>query len=89
MCFQRESKFHLTPTVKLIQLQNQTKVDSEIAREMVSRMKYVTEAKSDCSKAREIKEYAEVLRRVRGGNTLTILSPSEEEQAELEDCSLK
>nr|GEY45279.1 hypothetical protein [Tanacetum cinerariifolium] len=35
------------------------------------------------------KEYAEVLRRVRGGNTLTILSPFEEEQAELKDCSLK
>nr|GEU54134.1 zinc finger, CCHC-type [Tanacetum cinerariifolium] len=34
-------------------------------------------------------EYAEVLRRVRGGNTLTILSPSEEEQVELKDCSLK
>nr|GEV51915.1 RNA-directed DNA polymerase, eukaryota, reverse transcriptase zinc-binding domain protein [Tanacetum cinerariifolium] len=34
-------------------------------------------------------EYAEVLRRVGGGNTLTILSPSEEEQAELKDCSLK
>ncbi|GJZ98951.1 hypothetical protein Tco_0671502 [Tanacetum coccineum] len=29
-------------------------------------------------------EYAEVLRRVRGGNTLTILSPFGEEQAELE-----
>ncbi|GKE49839.1 retrovirus-related pol polyprotein from transposon TNT 1-94 [Tanacetum coccineum] len=29
------------------------------------------------------KEYAEVLRRVRGGNTLTILLPFEEEQAEL------
>nr|GEV51079.1 hypothetical protein [Tanacetum cinerariifolium] len=35
------------------------------------------------------KEYAEVLRRVRGGNTLTIQSPFEEEQSELEDCSLK
>nr|GEY67168.1 ribonuclease H-like domain-containing protein [Tanacetum cinerariifolium] len=34
------------------------------------------------------KEYAEVLSRVRGGNTLTIQSPFEEEQAELEDCSL-
>ncbi|GJW42614.1 hypothetical protein Tco_0071413 [Tanacetum coccineum] len=35
------------------------------------------------------KEYAEVLRRVRGGNTLTILLPFEEEQTELKDCSLK
>nr|GEV44539.1 hypothetical protein [Tanacetum cinerariifolium] len=35
------------------------------------------------------KEYVEVLRRVRGGNTLIILSPFEEEQAELKDCSLK
>nr|GEU30953.1 retrovirus-related Pol polyprotein from transposon TNT 1-94 [Tanacetum cinerariifolium] len=35
------------------------------------------------------KEYAEVLRRVRDGNTLTILSSFKEEQAELKDCSLK
>nr|GEX44230.1 uncharacterized mitochondrial protein AtMg00810-like [Tanacetum cinerariifolium] len=35
----------------------------------------------------EKKEYARVLRRVRGGNTLTILS--EEEQVELKDYSLK
>nr|GEU66470.1 retrovirus-related Pol polyprotein from transposon TNT 1-94 [Tanacetum cinerariifolium] len=34
-------------------------------------------------------ECDEVLRIVRGGNTLTILSPSEEEQAELKDYSLK
>nr|GEW90362.1 hypothetical protein [Tanacetum cinerariifolium] len=53
-------------------------------------------ARSDCIKTREIveknldnKEYAEVLSRVRGGNTLTIQSPFEEEQAELKDCSLK
>nr|GEU53190.1 hypothetical protein [Tanacetum cinerariifolium] len=73
--FQRESEFHLTPTVELIRLQNQIKVDSEIAKEMVSRMNY--------------KEYDEVVRRVRCVNTLTILSPFEEEQAELKDCSLK
>nr|GEY40939.1 hypothetical protein [Tanacetum cinerariifolium] len=54
--FQRESEFYLTPTVELIRLQNQIKVDSEIAREMVSRMNYVIEARSDCSKAREIVE---------------------------------
>nr|GEU75700.1 hypothetical protein [Tanacetum cinerariifolium] len=54
------------------------------------------EARSDYIKAREIveknldnKEYAEVLRRVRGGNTLTIISPFEEEQSKLKDCSLK
>nr|GEW97858.1 hypothetical protein [Tanacetum cinerariifolium] len=54
--FQRESEFHLTPTVELIRLQNKIKVDSEIAREMVSRMNYVIEARSDCLKAREIVE---------------------------------
>nr|GEX55582.1 hypothetical protein [Tanacetum cinerariifolium] len=54
--FQRESEFHLNPTVELIRLQNQIKVDSEIAREMVSRINYVIEARSDCLKAREIIE---------------------------------
>ncbi|GKB09253.1 hypothetical protein Tco_0837565 [Tanacetum coccineum] len=34
------------------------------------------------------RELVKVLRRVRGGNTLTIMLPSEEEQAELKDCSL-
>nr|GEV05266.1 hypothetical protein [Tanacetum cinerariifolium] len=65
-------------------LENQIKVDSEIAREMVSRMNYLR-----WISAGMYKEYAEVLRRVRGGNTLTIISSSEEEQAELKDCSLK
>nr|GEY13594.1 retrovirus-related Pol polyprotein from transposon TNT 1-94 [Tanacetum cinerariifolium] len=54
--FQSESEFHLTPTVELIRLQNQIKVDSEISREMVSRMNYVKEARSDYLKAREIVE---------------------------------
>nr|GEU65471.1 hypothetical protein [Tanacetum cinerariifolium] len=54
--FQREMEFHLTPTVELIRLQNQIKVDSKIAREMVSKMNYVIEAMSDCIKAREIVE---------------------------------
>ncbi|GJU03677.1 hypothetical protein Tco_0517528 [Tanacetum coccineum] len=44
---------------------------------------------SECEASESnVSEYAEVLRRVRGGNTLTILLPSEEEQAELKDCSL-
>ncbi|GJW42784.1 hypothetical protein Tco_0071583 [Tanacetum coccineum] len=73
--FQRESKFHLAPTTELIRLQNQIKVDSEVAEEMFRKMIYIIE-----------KEYAEVLRRVRDGNTLTILLPFEEEQAELKDC---
>nr|GEV60096.1 retrovirus-related Pol polyprotein from transposon TNT 1-94 [Tanacetum cinerariifolium] len=54
--FQSESEFHLTPTIELIQLQNQIKVDSEIAMEMVLRMNYVKEARSDYLKAREIVE---------------------------------
>ncbi|GJY75394.1 hypothetical protein Tco_0480510 [Tanacetum coccineum] len=85
---QRESKFYLTPTVELICIQNQIKVNSEIASEMCRSMNYVIEARDDCIEARKIKEYVEVLRRVRGGNTLTILIPFEEEQAELKDCSL-
>ncbi|GKC59297.1 retrovirus-related pol polyprotein from transposon TNT 1-94 [Tanacetum coccineum] len=52
--FQRESEFHLTPTTELIRLQRQIKVYSKIAKEMFSRMNYVIEARSDCSKAREI-----------------------------------
>ncbi|GJZ22616.1 hypothetical protein Tco_0559655 [Tanacetum coccineum] len=32
--FQRESEFHLTPTIKLIRLQRQIKVDSQIAKEI-------------------------------------------------------
>ncbi|GKE63607.1 hypothetical protein Tco_1513974 [Tanacetum coccineum] len=43
--FQRESKFHLTPTVKLIRIQNQIKVNSEIASEMYGTMNYVIEAR--------------------------------------------
>ncbi|GJX53591.1 hypothetical protein Tco_0281960 [Tanacetum coccineum] len=54
--FQRESEFHLTPTIELIRLQKQIKVDSEIAREMFSKMNYVIEARSDYVKAREIVE---------------------------------
>ncbi|GKG03427.1 hypothetical protein Tco_0311063 [Tanacetum coccineum] len=52
--FQRESEFHLTPTTELIRLQKQIKVDSEIAKEILSRMNYVIEARSDCTQAREI-----------------------------------
>ncbi|GKD74726.1 hypothetical protein Tco_1333008, partial [Tanacetum coccineum] len=51
--FQRESEFHLTPTVQLIRIQNQIKVDSEIADEMFRKMIYVIEAMSDCIKAKE------------------------------------
>ncbi|GJX68514.1 hypothetical protein Tco_0304241 [Tanacetum coccineum] len=36
-----------------------------------------------------VEEYAEVLMRVRGGNTMTIMLPFEEKQYELKDCSLK
>ncbi|GJZ20067.1 hypothetical protein Tco_0556657 [Tanacetum coccineum] len=54
--FQRESEFHLTPTVQLIRIQNQIKVDSEIADEMFRKMIYVIEARSDCIKARETVE---------------------------------
>ncbi|GKD14657.1 hypothetical protein Tco_1199064, partial [Tanacetum coccineum] len=43
--FQRESEFHLTPTVKLIRIQNQIKVNSEIASEMYGMMNYVIEAR--------------------------------------------
>nr|GEX91347.1 hypothetical protein [Tanacetum cinerariifolium] len=51
--FYRESEFHLTPTVQLIRIQNQIKVDSEIADEIFKKMIYVIEARSDCIKARE------------------------------------
>ncbi|GJZ52596.1 hypothetical protein Tco_0607111 [Tanacetum coccineum] len=54
--FQRENEFHLTPTTELIRLQKQIKVDSEIAREMFSRMNYLIKARSDCIKAKEIIE---------------------------------
>ncbi|GJW92216.1 hypothetical protein Tco_0169769 [Tanacetum coccineum] len=59
--FQRESKFHLTPTIELIRLQKQIKMDSEIAREMFSRINYVIDARSDYTKAREISN----IRRIR------------------------
>ncbi|GKC19927.1 hypothetical protein Tco_1022077 [Tanacetum coccineum] len=54
--FYRESEFHLTPTVQLIRIQNQIKVDSDIADEMFRKMIYVIEAWSDCIKARETVE---------------------------------
>ncbi|GKA62426.1 hypothetical protein Tco_0761945 [Tanacetum coccineum] len=53
IAFQRESEFHLTLTIQLIRIQNQIKVDSEIADEMFRKMIYVIEARSDCIKARE------------------------------------
>ncbi|GJU51031.1 hypothetical protein Tco_1220586 [Tanacetum coccineum] len=53
IAFQRESEFHLTPTVQLIRTQNQIKVDLEIANEMFRTMNYVIEARDDCIKARE------------------------------------
>ncbi|GJX81107.1 hypothetical protein Tco_0329256 [Tanacetum coccineum] len=43
--FQRESEFHLAPTTELIRLQRQIKIDSEIAKEMFSRINYVIEAR--------------------------------------------
>ncbi|GJY80399.1 hypothetical protein Tco_0493150 [Tanacetum coccineum] len=49
--FQRESKFHLAPTVELIRIQNQIKVNSEIASEMYRTMNYVIEARDDCIEA--------------------------------------
>ncbi|GKC23602.1 hypothetical protein Tco_1025752 [Tanacetum coccineum] len=54
IAFQREIEFHLTPTVQLIRIQNQIKVDSEIADEMFRKMIYVIEARSDCIEARKI-----------------------------------
>ncbi|GJU01412.1 hypothetical protein Tco_1111750 [Tanacetum coccineum] len=56
IAFQRESEFHLTPTTQLIRIQNQIKVDSEIADEMFTKMTYVIEARSDCIEARKIVE---------------------------------
>ncbi|GJX04107.1 hypothetical protein Tco_0190023, partial [Tanacetum coccineum] len=56
IAFQRESEFHLTLTIQLIRIQNQIKVDSEIADEMFRKMIYVIEARSDCIKARETVE---------------------------------
>nr|GEZ44743.1 hypothetical protein [Tanacetum cinerariifolium] len=51
--FQRKSEFHLTSTVQLIHIQNQIKVDSEIASEMYKMMNYVIEAMDDCIEARK------------------------------------
>ncbi|GJS03177.1 hypothetical protein Tco_0319685 [Tanacetum coccineum] len=51
--FQRESEFHLAPTVELICIQNQIKVNSEIASEMYRKMNYVIEARDDCIEARK------------------------------------
>ncbi|GJR32431.1 hypothetical protein Tco_1108663 [Tanacetum coccineum] len=56
IAFQRETEFHFTPTVQLIRIQNQIKVDSEIADEMFRKMIYVIEARSDCIEARKIVE---------------------------------
>ncbi|GJV13266.1 hypothetical protein Tco_1354807 [Tanacetum coccineum] len=51
--FHRESEFHLAHTTELILHQNQIKVESKIAEEMVRKMNYVIEARNDCNKARE------------------------------------
>ncbi|GJY89986.1 retrovirus-related pol polyprotein from transposon TNT 1-94 [Tanacetum coccineum] len=51
--FQRESEFHLAPTIELIHIQNQIKVNSEIASEMYRIMDYVIEARDDCIEARK------------------------------------
>ncbi|GJX65799.1 hypothetical protein Tco_0300142 [Tanacetum coccineum] len=52
--FQIESDFHLTPTVELIRIQNQIKVNLEIASEMYKSMNYVIEVRDDCIDARKI-----------------------------------
>ncbi|GJZ08138.1 hypothetical protein Tco_0542421 [Tanacetum coccineum] len=52
LAFQRENEFHLTHIVQLIWIQNQIKVDSEIANEIFRTMNYVIEARDDCIKAR-------------------------------------
>nr|GEV53333.1 hypothetical protein [Tanacetum cinerariifolium] len=46
-------------------------------------------SKCETQRATSDKEYAEILRRVRCGNTLTILLLFEEEQAKLKYCSMK
>ncbi|GKA54219.1 hypothetical protein Tco_0753168 [Tanacetum coccineum] len=51
--------------------------------EMFRKLELTIEARDDAVQARDIKEYDEALRSVKGGNTLTILLPFEEEQAEL------
>ncbi|GKD39944.1 hypothetical protein Tco_1260151 [Tanacetum coccineum] len=56
IAFQRESEFHLTHIVQLIRIQNQIKVDSEIADEMFRKMIYLIEARSDCIEAKKIIE---------------------------------
>nr|GEU36974.1 hypothetical protein [Tanacetum cinerariifolium] len=56
IAFQRENEFHLSPITELIRIQNQIKVDSEIAIEMFTKMIYVIEARIDCIKARKIVE---------------------------------
>ncbi|GJV77156.1 hypothetical protein Tco_1508740 [Tanacetum coccineum] len=56
IAFQRESEFHLTPTVQLIRIQNQIKVDSEIANETFRMMNFVIEARDDYIEARETVE---------------------------------
>nr|GEZ25965.1 hypothetical protein [Tanacetum cinerariifolium] len=53
IAFQRENEFHPTPTIQLIRIQNQIKVDSEIVDEMLRKMIYVIEARCDCTKARK------------------------------------
>ncbi|GKG02797.1 hypothetical protein Tco_0310433 [Tanacetum coccineum] len=53
IAFQRESEFHLTLVVQLIRIQNQIRVDSEIANEMFRKMNYVIEVRDDCIEARE------------------------------------
>ncbi|GJS76750.1 hypothetical protein Tco_0726631 [Tanacetum coccineum] len=54
--FHRESESYLAPTTELIRLQNQIKVDLEVAKEMFRKMIYVIEARDDCNKARKIVE---------------------------------
>ncbi|GKD02465.1 hypothetical protein Tco_1177439, partial [Tanacetum coccineum] len=49
LAFQRENEFHLTPTVKLIRIQNQIKFDSEIEV-----MKGLFECKASESNVRRI-----------------------------------
>nr|GEV31791.1 copia protein [Tanacetum cinerariifolium] len=95
LVFQRESEFHLATTPQLIRLQSAIIRGTLEAKEMYKLMKLTIEARNDAAEARRIvkdnldgmgqhnKEHDEVLRRVRGGNTLTILLPFEEEQVEL------
>ncbi|GJY11149.1 probable receptor-like protein kinase [Tanacetum coccineum] len=84
LVFQREEEFHLDTTAQLIRLQNPIQKGFPEVEEMFVKFDLTIKARNDATEAKkDVKDNLDGLGQHVCGNTLTILLPFEEEQAEL------